>query len=409
MYCEECGAKCKKDELFCAECGAPLQKEEPPKKEKKTEKKPMSKGKKRACILIAFVVAALVIAYCILNNQLSPKTIAKNFVDAIASSDSDKLYKYLDLGDDQTFTSKKIFAELMDGEDQEVDIENYKVTNVTYGDGNLSASVTIAYTSKGSSSEKTTTIPLIKSKNKKWLVFDEWKINFSGTNSMVVKDFKLYVPKDSKVTYADISVDQKYKDAKSSTDEKDCYVLPQVFPAETEIKIALKDGLTLEDTVTPSSYRTSYTANISLDMIRDEDQTKIKDTIKGNLTTIYNGVLQNKAFQDIKGDLKISSEKEKDIQSEYESLVEDLKESSNTLTAISFTNVTLSRVEFDDNGELEFRAKVEYKYSIKYSYSGSERTKDSSDSSYVNLAYHLQDGNYQLVDIDNLVDYFSRY
>lgn len=28
MYCEECGAKCKKEDAFCGECGTAIKKEE---------------------------------------------------------------------------------------------------------------------------------------------------------------------------------------------------------------------------------------------------------------------------------------------------------------------------------------------------------------------------------------------
>lgn len=407
MFCGECGAKCNKDDLFCGECGAPLKKEEKENKSVK-KRKPISKKNKLLITIITILVIVLVVVIVILSNVSSPKSVAENFFKALATNDGKKMYQYLNIEDDNTFTSEKIFESIIKAQEKDDKIENYEITNVTYGTGKLSADVTITYTTKNSSNEKTMVLSLTKAKDKKWLFFDDWNVNFK-TNSLIVEDFKIWVPKKSKVTFGGIKVSNKYLDNSMSTSEKDCYVLNQVFAAKTNVEVKLDGGFVIKDEVIPSSYRNSYTASVSLDSVSEKEQEKIKDVILKDLTSVYNGVIQNKGFEEIKQTLSAENETN-EVKNAYDDLLEEVMDSSNILTAINFNKVTLSSLKLDDEGNFKIRFKANYAYSIKYQdFSGNEMTKDSSDYSYIDFTYNIKDGNYHLVDIDNLEDYFSRY
>lgn len=419
MYCGECGTKNEKGDLFCANCGAKLEIAEPVKKEKNNSipRKPISKKTKIMVGIIAVVAIVFIAGFSILSNLTSPKTVAKNYVDAIVKKDASKLYNYLELDGDKTFTSKKIFSELMKDSNESIDIENYKITDVNYGTGKLTATVTITYTSKNSSAEKTLRVPLTKEKNKKWLIFDDWKIANSEISGMIVEDFEITVPKDSIVTYSGIKVDKKYLDSKESTNSLDVYVLKQVFATATKIIVTLPSGYEIEEEITPSFYKTSYTAKLSLSTISKEEQEKIAETVKKDLVAIYTNAIASKAFNEVKGNFTIAQGKEDQIEKLYNEFVTDLKDAYNVLTAIDFTNITLSSISLDDDGYLEVRFKANYKYTVKYTdYSGEEKTKDSSSYSYMTITYsygstseNSKEKGYTMVSFDNLEDYFSRY
>lgn len=412
MYCGECGTKAQKGDAFCSNCGAKLDTNELQKKEVlKSPRKPMSKKTK---VILAGVLFALVIVGGFIGVGISlssPKHVAKKYIDALVSQDADDLYEYLELGKDKTFTSKKIFEELMDEEEDSLEIENYQITKVEYGDGKLTAKVTVRYTMEDSSTEQTTTVSLTKGKNKKWLFFDDWKIAFSRSNKMVIDNFEIAVPKDAKVKYAGVIVNDNYLNKEKSTEQLDVYVLSQVFTVETKVEVTLTSGYVIKDKITPSSYKQRYTTQVSLSTIEKEEQNKIANSIKNDLSIVYQHAIERKSFDELKKNLVVAQGTEKELEETYNELVADLKEAYSTLTAIEFTNITLTTVKLDDDGYLEFRVKVNYKYTIKYKdFSGKETSKDSSSYSYMTIAYSVdKDKNYALVDIDDLEDYFSRY
>lgn len=417
MFCGECGAKLKKGDLFCEECGAKVEKETDAqkvvKKENKTTnsnpKKPMDKKTKIIIAVVAVVAIVLFGVYQMFSNMYSPKEVAKDYVDALISKDASKLYSYLEIEGDKTFVDKKSFEKILEDEDYSVDIENYTITKVEYATGKLSATVTINYTTKSSSSEKTKTISLTKAKEKKLLFFDDWKVSDLSADSMIVEDYKITVPKDATVTFAGIKVDSKFIDKDESTDELDVYVLPQVFNVKVEITAKLSNGMELTNEVTPSSYYNSYKLSFSLDSLSKDAKEKLTNTFTTDIKALYQAGIERKTWDDIKATYTKDGVDTTDLQDTYTDFVEDLTEASNVLKSIDFTKVELSSLSLDDNN-LVVRAKVNYKYTVEYTpYSGEATTKNSSSYSYVTFTYQMDDDSYSLVNAKNLTTYFSRY
>lgn len=402
IYCGECGSKNQKDSLFCENCGSKLEHNENDFKEKRIPKK-LTKTQKIIMLITLLIIGIFVILYLILSKITSPEAIAKKFMKDYTSSYSN-LYNYLDLDDDTTFASKEIFKELVKDELGNTDINNYKITGVTYSPNNLIATVKVSYTKKGSNKEYNMDLRLNKDDDKKWLFFDDWEIAFGDSDNIVVEDYEIVVPKNAKITFAGIQVDKRYLD--DDTDNNDVYELPLVFNANTKIKIELENGYIIEDNIKPSNYNDKYVAKVSLNTISDSEKKKITETIKKDLTTIYDGVINHKSFDEIKTNLNSDT---KEVKEEYDELLKTIDTNSNTLTSIEFTDITLSNISLDDNN-LKFKFKANYKYNIKYKdYSNKEQTKEKNTYSYMEITYKSINGTYNMVDIDDLEDYFSRY
>lgn len=412
MFCGECGAKNKKNDLFCSECGKPLVHEEEVNNSiEKTPRQPMSKKTKIIIAVVLAVAIILGIGYKVGTDLTSPKSVAEDYIKAIISMDGNKLYKYLELEGDKTFVSKKIFNELLKNNDTKTsEIENYKITEVEYGDGKLTAKVKFTYTVKGSTSEKTDTINLSKQKEKKFLIFDNWEIADLTADSATMKDYKIKVAKGSTVTYAGVKLVDKYLNKDESTSKLDVYNLPQVFTTKTKLKAILPNGIEIEEEVTPSSYRSYHTVTFDEDSITDSVKEKLTDKAKSVLTTIYTNAIAKKQFSDIKSNFEHGKLDLSDLETNYNDLVTDLSESSTTLTSINFTNVTLSDLELDDDGNLELEVKVNYDYSVSYtSFSDEEKTHNDTAYDYMTLTFVYEKGNYYLINADELDYYFSRY
>lgn len=395
MYCGECGAKNKNGDLFCSECGAKLE-------ISKKDKEPFSKKTKIIIVSIVLILLVLGIFYKIGESLTSPKTIAKNYIEALINNDSDKLYNYMGITGDKTFVSKKLFKEISKNENDSK-IENYVITDIKYADSKLNAVVTYSYTLKENGKEKTNKINLTKTKEKKLLLFDNWKIQDLSSSEMILENYQIQTQKNSKVIYGGIKVDSKYIDKKQSTEKLDVYILPKVFMSKTDIEIELENGFKIKDTITPSRYYKSYKVKFDEDLLTENEKKSIMDNTKSLINTIYNGIIENK---DVK-ELNLDFENIEDI---YEDELKDLKSSNITLTNFEITDMNISSASLDNDYNLKVRLYMKYKYSLKYlNSSKEEKMNEGSSSEYLTIIFGYEKGKFNIKNIDDIDLYFSRY
>ena len=416
MYCSECGAKLKKNAAFCGECGTKVKKESEEIKEKQTSKvkneKPKKTISKKQKILIGvIVVVALVLigGYCFLNNRFGPEGVATEYLKAMISNDASRIYDSLGLTGDTTFTSKetfeKIFAESSNAFD---DVLNYKLIDISYNESKLSANVKFQVASENSD-EDTVTIRVIKNSKKKFLIFDSWQVA-NVSDSLVVKDYQISVPKGSTVQVNDVSLDSKYLNADKSTDELDVYVLPQIFESDASIKINLPYGIEVTDEMNVSSYNTTYKANITLNDLNDETVTKLQDQIKSDINALYANLIAKKDWNAVKESYSYGDASLINLQDEYTDLYEEIvTDEDKTLKKFDVSSVTLTKVTLDD-GSLKVTAKYNYNYTIDYkNYNDEVKTKEGKSSSSTTITYDYLENAFKINNISGTVDYFSTW
>lgn len=358
MYCSKCGTQKNKGDKYCSNCGTKYTK--------------LNKQTKKTITIVTSIIAVIILTIGLFSYLNSPKTIAKNYFKAMTQQKN--INHYLNIKGDKTFINKTTIKSLSKPYSN---IKDFKIINVNRN--KTQANVTIQY---GTNQE---TITL---KKQPFLSLKKWKIDIENN---IVKDFSIIVPKNSKITYAGKKVQKKYLE---KTDNSDIYTLNQVLKAPTKIEITLPNGYTIEDEITPNTYKTKYTTHLSLDMIKKEEQTKIEKTIKKELTNLYNSVLKETPLEN------------KNLEKKQNQLKNNLKNAYNTLTDIEFTKITLENVKLNELGYLEFRFKANYKYKIQYiDIFNTQQTKESSSYTYMNATYQTDN----IIDMDNLVDYFSRY
>ena len=414
MFCGECGTKNKKGDAFCGECGKKLETVEVEKTKTKKNvnnkpKKEISKSTKIIICVISIIVVVVIASFILLGNITNPKNVANEYISAVINKDSNKLYSYLNIDGDSTFVSKNVFSNYVKDELKEVTINNYKITDVVYSTGKLQATVKFTYTTENGSSESNGTVKLIKDKSKKYLFFDNWKINDS-IDTVVVKNYTLKVTKDSKLTYGGINVDKKYLDSSKSSNEYDVYVLPQVFGYETVVKAVLPSGLEIEEKVTPSSYNSNHTVSFDEDSMTDDAKNKIIDIAKKDIATIYASAIAKKSFADIKSNFSIKGSDLSKLEESYNKFISNLGNETNILTSFNITSATIYDIDLDSSGYLDVEFKINYDYAIKYNdYSNGEKTHSDSDYDYMDVKLTYNNGTYYLVDVSGLETYFSRY
>lgn len=392
MYCHECGTKNDKDDDFCSECGTKLEKED--------LKKPMSS--KTKIIIITCVSLIVIFAGLFLTGKYltGPKRIAKDYIDALVSNNVDKLYNYLNIEGDKTFISKSIFKQVLSEENKTEKIKNIDIKDVEYSDDKTEATVNFTYTVEGKDKEYNDDLTLVKSDDKKFIIFDDWKVKDFDSSNMILKDYEIRVNKDSKITFLGIDVKDKYKDKEKSTTTEDVYIIPQVFMSESDMSIKLSNGLEVKTKVYPTNYSKTYKFSFNKNLLTEEQNKLIEDEAKNTVNTIYNGIVDNKSDED----LKLTIDDFKDVYSEIKDDLDD-----KTLTKFDVTDISLYSASIDSENNLKIKLRIKYDYTIKYKSFDEEKTNESDSSDYITFIYKVDNGEFSIKSIDDLDLYFSKY
>lgn len=405
MFCGECGTKNVKNAKFCEKCGAQIKAEKIVTEKEVKEKQPMSK-KTKTTLTIGGIVAVVIIGiFIFLNSLASPKNIAEKMFNATADYDFETIYEFLDVEKNE-FTTKEMFKNIMSkdiDEDDKVQVVNYTVSDPVYSEDKMTSTVTITYLLKDRSESGTYDVKLVKSKDKKWLFFDNWKVVMNDFD--IANNYEIQVAKGSKVTLEGIVLGEQYLDKESSTEQLDVYKMPAMFEANYDLSIELPMGIKKEEKikVRDEGY---YKYRLSVSDLSDEEKTKLTNISKTNLEVLYNGVKDQKSFDDIKSSFEYDGANLSNLKSDYELLVKNIGKS---LTTIDFTTITLSDISIKSDGNIELYLKANYNYTVSYESGDETKTHDSSDYDYLYLTYSYVNGEYKLVDTSSLNTYFSKY
>lgn len=421
MFCGQCGTKNEKGAAFCENCGAKLKevsKEESKEKEstvKKVEKKKKDLTKKQK-ILIAVIAIVLVVSfgyYKSLEKKASPETVVKNYLNAINNQDYETIYNMLDVSSSSEFVSKKAYKEALAKMIQskgELGIIN--VGTVSYEDGGLKAVVPFTSSKYKSNSiltsDNSLKINLTKTLNKKYIFFNDWKIDDSTLITLdTVKNYYIKAPKDTKVTFGGVVVNDKYIDSsKNGSKEKSVvyYKLPEVLKAETSVFAKLKDGTEVTGKVTPSSYNTMYTVSVTKSNLSNTVQSKLLEAAKTDFNTVVKGLLDEKSFSNIKENFS-SKESLDNLESNYNYGLRNRKNSNYAISNYQLTDAEISSVSIGTNCLYEVKVSIDYKYDSKYKNDEEASTNNQDRSAYFTFYYSYED-NYKLVNMSSMPSFY---
>ncbi len=396
MFCPECGKKNLSEAKFCEHCGAKIVDDTKVIKEKKPkkDKKPMSKKNKIIISIIIVLCVTLTIVGLILSNNYKPSKVALEYFTALMENDTDKLYDYISVPENE-FTTKEMFKKVNDDNDDDDDLLNYKVTSEKISNDGLTAEVEISYTKEDDKTTSTKTIYLVKDKKNKLLIFDNWKI--SNQSSMINEDYTITTIKDATLKLEGITVDEKYKE--NSSYNYDTYVIPALFKGTYDVTISLKNGLTTKTTINVNN---SYSANINDLELSDEDEDNLENTIKDNINTLYKAAIEKKTFDDVKTSFEYDDADLSDLESSYNSF----SNSINGLIEYNVDEVEIEDISINSDGYLYVQTKISYKYTAEKYIQDETVSKEDNDIAY--LTFDYADG-FKLVDMLGLTTYFSRY
>lgn len=407
MFCSECGAKNADSAKFCEECGAILEEVNAVKDEKtKTSSKNISINKKQKSLMILILVIIVIIFafYKIIATSVSPERIVEDYIQAISSKDYDTLYEIAGFSGDTTFLTKEQFQKFLDNRLGDTPISNYNVgKNISYENGNLKAKVPVNIVSNIGYTEQEITVELSKLQSKKYLFFDDWKIsNMSSLiNYSIIKDFKISVPKGTKISFGGINVENKYLDESNSDENEDIYLLPQVLSQETLIVFELSNGVKIEKNIDRISYG-YYSLELSLDDFSDEEKEKINNLLKKDITSLINLTLQNKSFDEAKNSFPLLTTDS--MKKNYENQLKYLENLKYSVSDFNIKEVNLKSISLNTNSKLSISFSIDYSWNATSKESAN--TKSETELEFLTCIYDLEKDGYAL---ENLQSFPSLY
>lgn len=386
MFCGECGKKNEKGAKYCEECGSKLN------NDSVNDIKNFGSKNKKLIIIVCVLLVSLFGIYNFLISKYGPEAIAKDYFLAVMNADADSIYDYLDIKD-REFTSKKIFKKVFNV--QKKDLVNYSLASFEKSSDGLTATARINYTLKGRNSSEATNISLVRDKNNKFLIFENWKI--SDRFMETVNDFEITVPKDSNVKVEGIELGKKYKS--DGTKENDLYKIPEMFKGKYEVSVTLKNGLTLEDNVNVTGYRNANLSNLKL---TSNDEKKLERELPEIIENLYKSAIEKKSFEEIKKDYEYDGSDLSKLENSYDSFMKVV--SVGGLKSLKVKKVKINNTKFGSD-VIRVTADVNFDYVSSYKILDKEKESSGNNSDIMYFDFDYSKG-FKLVNISSMAKLF---
>lgn len=250
MFCAECGTKNDDSAKYCENCGALLVSNEVVSDDIQDTMLPMQnevinsdiaiprmhiKFSKWMVAVVLEVIVLAVLAYGVKwigDKYYSAEYIAKSYFETIMEGDLGEAYEFLEVKE-SAFISKELFKKTYKPESRGK-LGSYSVKEER--EDGVSATVTVTYRVLNESEERMKEIVLLKKPDKKFFIFDHWKIN---PGEDIAADVSICVPQNAAVSLDGVNLGKEYK--KSKEDGYDIYQVPEMFCGKHVINATKKD------------------------------------------------------------------------------------------------------------------------------------------------------------------------
>lgn len=430
MFCQECGGKNSDDAVYCEHCGAKLEREEPAAAVNAQQAAPfvepvqagmapdnaapgdtaavkpgkgITKWTKILILEAAILLAAGYMLFTVGEQSFTAQNTALTFFIHMANGDYNAAYAQLDL-EESAFINADMFAKA--NEEYSLGaVSNYHVDNSKndFGLGlsnmlsALGETVNIAYRTRGGTEDKIYSVNLSKQADKKYLLFDDWKVGVDGENGIISTDYSIIVPKGADVCFDGIVLDEGYLQSGGTEygNEMICYKIPQVFNGKHSVWVSMENREDVTDHVEIRYDQDQYAV---WDMVWTQDaMNAMIQKAKTDMQQLYQAAMEGQEFESISGIFSAKQEYAETLRDQYNSLVDMWKDgnSSRVMQEVYFYNMTGTV-----SSQTESAVELYGSYDAVYEYTdwwGDKETERYQDMSYNgSVSFELEDGNWVL-------------
>ena len=408
MYCGECGAKLKNNANFCGECGSKVPKEKKQvTKGTKKQHKPLTKQTKIILGVILVIVISFIIGFNILGHSLSASAVSKKYMEALKTSNSDELYETLNIEGDKRFASKEAFSKIYNNDNNDLKgISSITLQNISYSGDKKSA--VASYKVVKNDKEMNIIVNLTKNEKKKYLFFDTWTVSDDVLDMLditIVKDYTITVPSNSVVKIDDEDVTRNYINSEESKDGLDVYVIPNIFEGSYNISVVLPNKISVTEEKRISYYYDSYTFDLDLNDLSDEQKDNIGKYSADFIKSIYSNLISKKTFAELQKSNTAITDNLKDTYDDLYSKI--VKSDSLSLLKFDVSDYSITGIRVQRDGQLSVTIKYNYSYTTIVKHGDKTEEKNSKSNQNSTLIYDISDGSYKLTDLNSPVKHFN--
>ncbi len=346
MYCRNCGTHLDDEDVFCPECGNKI---------KIIKKEPLINYKnftqKQKNIFKALIsLAVIILVYMTLDNAFfSEEAVIKRYVKAYANSNYNTVINLSKIEKNKFITSSNIKRKY--GKETFNIIEIKKITSSTVKNEHTR---TVLYTLNNNDITMNLTI---KKTGRKLIIFNDYKIT---STDLVANNLKITVPNDAQLMVDGVKLTTK--DQTKTKDKLTTYKIDSLLKKDVEIKLTLKNGLTLTENKSVFNNEEINYTKLNYSEISGNAQNKLNKILKDNINNIIKNAIIKKDFSEaIDSSLYTDEFKNSEVlKSSYENLVK--KYSDKTVTDFNLEKMSINNVEIDDDNNIIINTTITYSY-----------------------------------------------
>ena len=337
--------------------------------------------------------------FCIAENFYGrPEAVAERYCKAYMNENWKKAGRLSDLPENAYVTLDE-YVSYME-KNAVADIKNYQIkeskedrqTKIESGGRQRAFTVTYQVKEKSGKAKKET-LMLQKQKNRRLLLFADWKIS---SDQMIAKDFNLYIPAGAEAWIEGSKLTKAYK-VKDDSDGLDQYKV-SLFEGEHRIKVNVPWFKPYSSKFQASD---KGSTTISKMKVSESGKKKLDKKMKKILETYVKAAKNGKAFSEVSGLFEKNSAYEKENKEFYNDLKEQLNSSDGyTIKDAALDNYEGKYVISGVTGVV--RGTLSYDYKITYDKKAKEKAEmDITDgtadgSSQMSAEFVYKDGDYQI-------------
>ena len=351
-----------------------------------TRSEPKKPVNKKIFVVIGEIAAGVALiagGIAIMNSKFSAEAAVKNYWEAKATCDWPAVYDSCEFPDSEMLSLQE-FVNAHADDNTRIDYKSVMYNSQNLSSGSLvpddsqmidwmtdvansvqrddMETVYVSYTEKGDSSSQTEKVVAVKTGEKKFLFWNEWKVIPSD---YVVQNIELYVPNGTMVTLNGQDVRSMAQEV--SDDGEDQLTIPYLFAGTYQFEVS-QDDMEPYRALLDIEYSDDYFYSADL-VPAQETVDALKEQAAEDMQTIFNNILNGLGYDSVQN-LFVNGVGDGNCQEDYEYALQNFQEAN----LISFTLDQMT-VQLDSADSDTITFEVDFHYSQTY-YNGYENAVD---------------------------------